>query len=134
MYYAVAQEYRDNAVWFAASNVLQILSGVRDTTGRPLYMGLTDVPGPITDDRGAIGAIFRRPVYEVPFSNGELWFGDPSAQYAFGSRQGIEVDVSEHVRFAEREVMWLITQRFAGANLDSSASQYATGITTATSV
>lgn len=134
MYYSVAQEYRDQAVWFAASNVLQLLSGVRDTTGRPLYLGLTDVPGPISDDRGAIGAIFRRPVYEVPFSNGELWFGDPAAQYAFGSRQGIMVEVSDHVRFLEREVVWLLTERFAGANLDSSASAYCTGITSATSL
>lgn len=131
MYYTPTQEYRDAAIWFIASNVLQMLSNVRDgTNGRPIYQGLADTPGPITDDPTAVGSIFRRPVYEVPFSDGEVWFGDPR-EYAFGSRQGITVSVSEHVRFAEDIIVWKITQRFAGNNTDTAAATVATGITAA---
>lgn len=132
MYFGVPQQYRDNAIWLIAADVLQGLSNVRDGNGRPIYQGLVDVPGPITDDPSAVGTIFRRRVYEVPFTAGDVWFGDPMAQYAFGQRQGITVEVSQDYLFANRQVMWLITERFAGANLDNSASQYleSGGITT----
>lgn len=133
MYYNVAQEYRDNSVWFIAANVLNLMSNLRDGNGRPLFQGLTDVPGPISDDPSAVGTVFRRPVYEVPFSDGEIWFGDPAAVYAVGTRQGIEVRASEHVNFASDEVMWLITERFAGNNVDTVAAQVCQGITAVTS-
>jgi HK97 family phage major capsid protein len=133
MYFGVPQEYRDNAVWLASSNVLQLMSAEMDAAnGRPLYAGLVDAPRPMTDDRTALGTLMGRPVYQVPLTAGDIWFGDMAAQYALGVRQGIMVEVSEHVRFAEREVMFLISQRFAGANIDSSASQYAAGITSTT--
>jgi Predicted phage phi-C31 gp36 major capsid-like protein len=133
MYFGVPQQYRDAAVWLISANVLQLLSNVRDGMGRPIYQGLVDTPGPITDDASAVGSIFRKSVYEVPFTAGDVWFGDPAAQYAFGNRQGITTEVSMDVLFANRQVMWLITERFAGANVDSSASQYATGITVCSS-
>lgn len=134
MYFGVGQQYRDAAVWFVAANVLQLMSNVRDGQGRPIYQGLTDTPGPITDDPTAVGTVMRKRVYEVPFSNGEIWFGDPMAVYAIGQRQGIEVEVSPHVLFETDRIMWKITQRFAGNNVDTVAARYATGITSATSL
>lgn len=133
MYFGVPQQYRDNSVWFAPSDVLQLLSAIQDAAGgRPMYQGLVDTPRPLVDDRTAVGTLMGRPVYQVPMTAGEIWFGDPAAQYALGTRQGVMIEVSEHVNFASREVMFLISQRIAGANLDSSASQYAAGITGAT--
>ena len=79
------------------------------------------------------GTLLRKPVYEVPLTAGDIWFGDPS-QYAIGNRQGIEIDVSTHARFLNREVVWEITERIAGNNTDAAAAQYTTGITTASSL
>jgi len=133
MYHTLGQQYRDNAVWFIESGVLAMLSNVRDGNGRPFYQGLGESPGPITDDPGAVGTLLRKPVYEVPLTAGDIWFGDPS-QYAIGQRQGIEIDVSTHARFLNREVVWEITERIAGNNTDVAAAQYTTGITSATSL
>jgi HK97 family phage major capsid protein len=133
MYHALGQQYRDNAVWFIESGVLAMLSNVRDGNGRPFYQGLQETPGPITDDPGAVGTILRKPVYEVPLTAGSIWFGDPS-QYAIGDRQGIEIAVSEHVRFLTREVVWMISARIAGNNTDTAAAYMTTGITSATSL
>ena len=135
MYFTIPQIYRDAGIWLIASDVLQMLSNVRDGQGRPFYQGLTDVPGAIVDDSGQIGSILRRPVYESPWSDGQVWFGDPQAQYTFGSRQGIEMDASEHVNFTSDQIMWKWTQRFGGQNVDTIASQYNVGpITSATSL
>jgi HK97 family phage major capsid protein len=134
MYFAVAQEYRDMGVWLIAANVLQLLSNVRDGQGRPFYQGITDVPGAVVDDSGQIGTILRRPVYQVPFSNGEIWFGDAQAAYTLGNRKGLEMEVSRDVNFLSDEIVWKWTQRFGGIPVDAVAAQYATGITACTSL
>jgi len=134
MYYSVPQEYRDRAIWLVAADVLQLMSNVRDGQGRPFYQGLMDVPGALTDDRGQVGSILRRPVYEVPFSDGEIWFGEAPAQYVLGSRAGIQMAASEHVLWTSDQISWKWTMRFGGINVDDSASQYAKGITAATSL
>jgi HK97 family phage major capsid protein len=133
MYHTLGQQYRDNAIWFIESGVLEMLGNVRDGNGRPFYQGLQETPGPITDDPSAVGTILRKPVYEVPLTAGDIWFGDPS-QYVVGNRQGIEIAVSEHARFLQREVVWMITERIAGNNTDTAAAQYTTGVTSATSL
>lgn len=134
VFFGVPQEYLDNSVWLVASNVLQLLSNVRDGQGRPLYHGLLDAPAVTDDSPGQVGVIFNRPVYRVALTAGDLWFGDPRAQYTLGSRQGIEMRMSEHVNFHLDQVMWLVDERIAGNNVDSSASQMVTGITSCTSV
>lgn len=135
MYYSVGQQYRQNAVWLIAANVLQLLSQLQDASAdKQFYLGLTDLPGPITDDPTAEGTLFRRPVYEVPFTNGTVWFGDPTAAYIIGQRGGLTSAVSDQVKFAEDQVMWKLTQRFDGINIDAAASQVCTGITSVTRV
>jgi HK97 family phage major capsid protein len=133
MYHTLGQAYRDNAVWFAASNVLQLLGNVRDGQGRPMYLGMTDVPGPITDDPTAVGTLFRRPIYEVAMTDGYIWFGDPRACYAMGNRRGITVEFSRDALFTSRQVVAMITERFAGNNTDTAAAQICSGVTSATS-
>jgi HK97 family phage major capsid protein len=130
MYYTLPQVYRTNAVWLVASNVLQLISQLwNDTAGHQFYIGMTEKPGPITDDPTAEGTIMRRPVYEVPFTNGTIWFGDPSAAYLIGTRAGLQSQVSDQVKFATDQVMWKLTQRFDGINLDTSAGQVTVGVT-----
>ena len=84
-YYTLPQQYRDGAIWLVNPTVLRLLANVRDGFGRPFYQGLMDAPAPISDDITAVGTILRRPVYEVPFTAGTIWFGDPRAAYIVGS-------------------------------------------------
>lgn len=135
MYSALQQEYRSGAVWFASSSVLQRLANVRDGNGRPFYASLLERPAVIGDDGPqAVGALLGKPVYETVLSAGDLWFGDPNLAYCIGRRQGIEVNVNDSIYADEFKVLFLISQRIAGNNLDASAAQYCTGITTVTSV
>jgi len=135
MYFAVPQEYLDNAVWLVSSSVLQYLSGVRDGFGKPFYQGLlAESPRVLDDSPSQVGSILGKPAYRVPNTPGMVWFGDPRAQYTLGDRQGIQMRVSEHIKFDLDQMMWLVTERFAGNNVDSSASVYATGITSANSL
>lgn len=134
-YYAVAQQYRNNAVWLVASNVLKMLTTLRnDTTGAQFYAGLDAAAIlPITDNTGARGTLMGRPVYEVPFTNGTIWFGDVNASYIVGTRAGIQFRASEH-RYAELDqILWIWTERIDGINTgDSTAQANCTGITSAT--
>jgi len=135
MYFSVAQEYRQNAVWMMDAATLRLFTQLQDASAdKQFYLGLTDLPGPITDDPTAEGTLFRRPVYEVPFTAGTVWFGDPTAAYIIGTVDGLVSAVSDQVKFAEDQVMWKLTQRFDGNNIDAAASQVATGITSVTRV
>jgi HK97 family phage major capsid protein len=133
MYYTLPQVYRANAIWLAESSVLQAISQLwNETAGHQFYIGMTEKPGPITDDPTAEGTIMRRPVYEVPFTAGTIWFGDPSAAYVVGTRAGLQSQVSDQVNFASDQVMWKLTSRFDGNNLDTSAGQVTLAVQTVT--
>jgi HK97 family phage major capsid protein len=128
MYFAVPQQYRDNARWLVAANVLQGISGLV-SNGMPFYQGMQERPLPTTDDPQAVGTLLGKPVYEVPFPSGEIFFGDVAAAYAVGNRQGIQSSASEHVYFDTDGLIWKFTARFAGINIDASASDHQSGIT-----
>jgi HK97 family phage major capsid protein len=133
MYYTLAQQYRQNAVWLVAPNVLQMLSILPNVTaGHQFYVGMTEMPGPITDDPTAEGTLFRRPVYEVNSTPGTIWFGDPSAAYVIGTRAGLQSHVSDQVLFNTDQVMWKLTSRFDGNNLDILAGLNCTAIASVT--
>jgi HK97 family phage major capsid protein len=129
MYFALPQAYRDQGKWLIADNVLILLSALKDANARPFYSTMTELPRPLVDDPTAIGTLLGKPVYSVPFTNGTIWFGDPSAAYAVGSRQGIESRVDTSVGFVAGNVYFKISQRFDGNNLDAIAGRNCTGIT-----
>lgn len=132
MYFGVAQEYRADAVWFAAPNVLQILTALKGAGGQQFYLGLQDVsPGAIADDPMAEGTLMRKPIYEVQLTAGTLWFGNPAAAYVIGTRAGLSSSMSEHVKFNLDQVMWKMTQRFDGTNLYAAAGQQSVAIDSA---
>jgi HK97 family phage major capsid protein len=130
----LGQQYRQSAVWFINSDVLELLTLVRDGSGRQFYVGLSDQPGSIGDDPTSEGTLMRRPVYEVDMTSGDIWFGDPRACYAIGDREGLRVESSSHRLFNEDKVEFKFTARIAGNNVDTAAAQYATGITSANSL
>jgi len=134
MYFTCPQVYRTGAAWYAEASVLQALAGVRDGMGRGFYQGLTERPGAITDDAGAVGTLMGKPVYEVDATAGTIHFGDMGALYIVGQRKGITARMSEHANFAAGLVEFIWEQRFDGQNVDTSACQTCTGITAANSL
>jgi HK97 family phage major capsid protein len=134
MYYTCPQVYRDMAAWYSEASVLQAMVGVRDGNGRAFYQGLTERPGPLSDDPTAVGTIMGKPVYEVDATAGTIHFGDMGACYMVGQRQGILARTSEHAQFAAGLVEFIWEQRYDGNNVDTSACQTATGITAANSL
>jgi HK97 family phage major capsid protein len=133
-YYTLPQVYRENSAWYAASNVLGLMNIVRDGNGRAFYQGLGDGPRPLTDDSTAVGTLMGRPVYEVDATAGTIHFGDLSQLYIIGSRAGITARMSEHAQFAAGLVEFIWEQRYDGNNVDTSACQTITGITSANSL
>lgn len=133
-YYTCPQVYRDNAAWFSEASVLQALTGVRDGNGRAFYQGLTERPAVLSDDPTAVGALMGKPVYEVDATAGTIHFGDMEALYIIGQRAGISARMSEHVGFATGTVQFIWEQRYDANNVDTSAVQTVTGITSANSL
>lgn len=133
LYYDLPQQYRDRAVWFCASDVLGLLSNVRDGIGRPIYQGIVDAPGQLGDDPGAMGTLLRKPIYETVMPAGSIILVDPS-QYYIGQRAGITVESSADQLFSTRMMIWLITERVAGNNTDLGAGQFLDAIAYANSL
>lgn len=134
MYYALPYVYRNMGSWFGAANVLKGLTNLRDGNGRLFFQGMQERPAALSDIPGAVGEIMGKPVYEVPMSTGDLLFGDVGAIYTIGDRQGIQVRSSTDRLFDLDQVMWLFTARFDGNNVDTSAGQYCTNVTTFSTV
>lgn len=140
IYSNVPQRYRDNGMWLAAGNVIRYLAGVRDGQGRQLYNNVLDPPQFLGDTAqgnmyaGAVGTIFGKPLHEVDLTAGDIYFGDVARNYTIGRRRGITVEASRDFLFDTRRVIWLITERIAGNNIDNSAGQLCSGITSATSL
>jgi HK97 family phage major capsid protein len=134
MYTLVGQQYRSGSRWLVSPFVLGAMANVRDGMGRPFYQSLLDPPVTVGDDAGAQGTLLGRPVHEAALPAGDIYFGDVSANYAIGRRQGIRVDVSREFYFDTFRTIFLIHQRIAGNNIDVLAGRQAAGITSATSL
>jgi len=140
MYADVPQRYRDNGMWLVNPTVLRLMAGVRDGNGRQLYTDMLRPPQFIGDTAnasmydGAVGTIFGKPVHEVDLTAGEIFFGDVSRAYAIGRRRGITVEASRDFLFDTRRVIWLVSERIAGNNVDTTAGLLCQGITSATSL
>jgi HK97 family phage major capsid protein len=85
---------------------------VRDQNDRPLFQTATEAPAP-----GAIGRILGYPVQlcdAAPSTNAAsakvAVFGDPLG-LAVGIRQDLEMAQSEHLRFAENQIVYRALMR-----------------------
>ncbi len=129
MYYNVAQQYRQNGIWLMSTDMVEAFAQlINATSGQQFYLGMAEKPGPLGDDATAEGTILRRPVFEVPFADGTIWFGDANASYVIGQISGLQSAISDQVKFDLDQVMWKLTQRFDGISIDAIASQVATSI------
>jgi HK97 family phage major capsid protein len=118
-YYSLPQQYRGNAVWFAGDAMCARLSALLDAVGgRPLLQEATAPVNAVGDDPGNEGAIFRRPLYNVPLPDGVLVFGDPTA-YAIGDAGGIVAKVEP--LYSVDGTKWYFRERTDGQVLISEA-------------
>jgi HK97 family phage major capsid protein len=123
VYFAVPEQYRSNACWFAGSSVLSQLTRLLDLNGRPVFLSGLDAPRAINDqDPNAVGTILGHRVYDVPLPattpTANLFFGDPM-WYALGNRTGIRVDTDRVVSTGNRQ--WVIDERADGRVIPTSA-------------
>jgi HK97 family phage major capsid protein len=130
LYFAVGQAYRAGAVWLGDAAMLTGISGMLDTNGRPILNSVIESTRVITDDPNAEGTIFRKPVFEFPLAAGIIFFGNVRAGYVWASRQGIEVEASEHVLFATDKIAFKFTERVDGNIVDAVAMKQMAGIAT----
>lgn len=90
--YGISTAYRQLAVYVTSSRGVQLLEGIKDTTGRPIFR--EDITG------NTPGTLFGRPLYvvdEIPTNLGvgtnetEVWFG-LFQNYFIGDRGAMHVD------------------------------------------
>lgn len=114
LYYGVPEQYRRGASFLAASTTLQDIVNIMDSNGRPVLLDGLSAPVALGDlDPAAEGTILRKPVYDVPLADDIVFFGNLDF-YTFGDRAGIRVRASEHVRWAEDVIDWIIDERADG--------------------
>lgn len=118
LYYGLDEQYRRNAVFFAAGTTLADLVRMVDLNGRPILLNGMDAPRAISDfDPAAVGTILGKPVYDVPVADDIVFFGDPM-WYALGQRSGIRVDTDRAVTTGNRQ--WTIDERIDGRVIPTS--------------
>lgn len=126
LFFALAQVYRTNAVWAANSVTLTLLSQLMDGNDHPI-LSLPGAVAPTTSgvggaaEAGLIGSVFGKRVYEAPFVDGTLIFGDLGAGYGFGRRSAIVAESSTHADFASDLVQFKFTERIDGRIIDTVA-------------
>lgn len=119
LYYALPEQYRRNAKFFAAGTTLADLAKLVDAVGRPILLDAVQAPRAISDwDQNAVGTILGKPVYDVPLTDEVIFFGDPM-WYALGQRSGIRVDTDRAVTTGNRQ--WVIDERIDGRVIPTSA-------------
>ncbi|MGL5098406.1 MAG: phage major capsid protein, partial [Planctomycetia bacterium] len=118
LYYGLPEQYRREAVFFAASTTLADVARILDSTGRPILLNAVDAPRAISDfDPDAVGSIMGKPVYDVPVLDDVIYFGNPM-WYALGQRSGIRVDTDTTVTTGLRQ--WVIDERIDGRVIPTS--------------
>lgn len=123
LFYAVPEQYRNGACFFAGSTVLAGLTKLLDLNGRPILLNGMDAPRALNDqDPNCVGTILGKRVYDVPLPattpTANLIFGDPR-WYALGTRTGIRVDTDRVVSTGNRQ--WVIDERADGRVIPTSA-------------
>src|SRR3990172_7020533 len=131
LYFAVPEPYRAGGSWLGDGTVMKLLSLIDDGNGRPIFQPSIDAPAVVGNTAGNVGAIFGRPVYDVPLAAGTLMFGDCREGYGLLDAGGISVAISEHIRFLEDGVVFKFTTRFDGNILTLAALRIMLGLTTA---
>ncbi len=137
LFFALAQVYRTGAVWLAGTVVLKLLSQMLDSSGFPILtfpgfgMASPVGSGPAgVEETGQVGTIFGKRVYEAPFADGTLIFGNIAQGYGFARRSGIVAKSSTHSKFNAGLVEFLFNERYDGRLLDAVAIKQMTALAT----
>lgn len=125
-FFATPEPHRMQSIWLGNAVTLELISTLMDGNDRAQVIGNNSNMAAVTDV-GGIGTLLNRPVVEFPLADGALWFGEPSAAYAIGARQGLQTSMSEHVEFLNGRVVFKFNERLDGVNLDPAAATLTTG-------
>lgn len=129
LYRAVPKAYRGRgSAWLGNSVTLGLLDVLTDLNDRPILINPGATVQPIGDSPGNEGTIFRHPVFEAPFANGQLIFGNILAGYAIGRREGISVRMSEQAEFSAGIVQFMIEERYDAVIQDAIAIKQMSGL------
>lgn len=123
------KQYRSQGVFYGNAGMMQYLSSLEDQNGRPIFApGLAAAQ--IVNDAapGQVGAIFGRPVYEVPVAAGNLYFMLPS-RIGILEGQRIAMNTTDALGFATDTIYFKMIARWDGAILDNDAYSRISGIT-----
>lgn len=132
LFYALPEQYQGDAVFFADSTVLEILSKIRTSGGMPI-LGSQLGPANVLGDagmRGVVGTLFGRPVFNVPVTAGGLFVGDPSFLGILDGG-GITVKTTDAALWSADSTAFRFTTRFDGAVMLADAFRKMIGLTTA---
>ncbi len=122
------EQYRNVAQWFTSPTGVQLIMGLVDSNGRPIFMPSYEVGKP--------GMLFGRPLLEVadfPTNLGthsnttELWIGDLST-YVIADRQDFQLAVSTERYFENDQTAIKATQRVDGEYTLTAAFSALTGV------
>lgn len=129
LYYALPQQYRSGACWLATGDVLALLSAIRTTGGMPIFSQQSGYAAPVADDGpGSEGQIFRKEVYDVPMTAGELWFGNPEF---YGILEGGGITAKTYDIPTADSTGFRFTTRWDGLMLLEAGFRQMEGLTTA---
>jgi HK97 family phage major capsid protein len=126
---SVPKAYRPFVSFYAAPNVMILITALKDTTGRPIFQGANDVPKVSADGAAADGMILGRPLYELPLASGELFCG-PAQEYGMLDGGGITMRVLSETLASTDAILYRFTQRFDGTVLTNAAWRQMEGLTT----
>ena len=120
LYYALSEQYRREACFFANANTLQDIMTVGDSVNRPVFLNAVNAPVAMTDaDPAATGRLLGKPIYEISsLADSKIFFGNPQ-WYALGNRTGIRVDTERAVGTGLRT--WVIDERIDGRCIPTAA-------------
>lgn len=131
LWFALGSRHRQGAVWLAAGNVVQFLSNLLDSNGRPILNQATEPGTAMSGGQGApgVGTIFGRPLLEVTGQTaGTLVVGNLS-YYGVLQEPTMRVEVSRDAAFTADQILYKFVQRRDGAVLQGAAFKKSAGIT-----
>lgn len=119
-FFTLPAAYRSQAVWVTTSNGVQLLDGIKDTSGRPIFLpGYTGVQ----NESLVPDTLFKNKLYvveEIPTNLGtgtnetQLWFA-VFKDYFIGTRGGLRMETGTNgTDFANDKLSWRIIERVVG--------------------
>lgn len=131
LFFALLSRFRAGAVWLAPNNVIQFISNLLSTDGRPVFQAGTLAPAAMSGGQGSpgLGTLLGLPILEVTGQTaGTLVIGN-LRYYGVLQEPSMRVEVSRDAAFTLDQILYKFVQRRDGAVLQGTAFKKSAGIT-----